>query len=74
MNKLSHSSNLVIGSEGSYSVLNTTLPFMAAGVLVTFFGYPHKSDCLVREDTHKKSVFFSGRTTKGIGRVNPPDH
>ena len=26
----------------------------------------------VREDTHKKS--FSGRTTKGVGRVNPPDH
>ena len=25
--------------------------------------------------THlKKSVFFSGRTTKGVGRVNPPDH
>ena len=28
----------------------------------------------VREDTHKKSVFFSGRTTKGVGKVNPPDH
>ena len=26
----------------------------------------------VREDT--QSVFFSGRTTKGVGRVNPPDH
>ena len=26
-------------------------------------------------DTHrKKSVFFSGRTTKSLGRVNPPDH
>ena len=23
----------------------------------------------VREDTHKKSDFFSGRTTKGVGRV-----
>ena len=23
------------------------------------------------EDTHEKSVFFSGRTTKGVGRVNP---
>ena len=22
----------------------------------------------------KKSVFFSGRTTKGVGRVNHPDH
>jgi hypothetical protein len=28
----------------------------------------------IREDTHKKSVFFSGRTTKGVGRGNPPDH
>ena len=28
---------------------------------------------LLREDTHKKSV-FSGRTTKGVRRVNPPDH
>ena len=28
----------------------------------------------VREDTHKKSVFFSGRTTKGVGRGNPRDH
>ena len=27
----------------------------------------------IREDTDKKS-FFSGRTTKGVGRVNPPDH
>ena len=27
----------------------------------------------VREDTHKKN-FFSGRTTKGVGRGNPPDH
>ena len=26
----------------------------------------------IREDTHKKSIFFSGRTTKGVGRVNPP--
>ena len=26
---------------------------------------------MVREDTHKKSVFFSGRTTKGVGRVSP---
>ena len=25
----------------------------------------------LREDTHKK-VFFSGRTTKGVGRVTPP--
>ena len=25
--------------------------------------------------THiKQSVFFRGRTTKGVGRVNPPDH
>ena len=29
---------------------------------------------MVREDTHKKSDFLSGRTTKGVGRVNPPDH
>ena len=28
---------------------------------------------LPREDTHKK-VFFSGRNTKGAGRVNPPEH
>ena len=28
----------------------------------------------LREDTHKKSCFFSGRATKGVGRVNPPDH
>ena len=26
----------------------------------------------VREDTHNKGVFFSGRTTNGVGRVNPP--
>ena len=25
----------------------------------------------IREDTHKK-VFFSGRTTKGVGRLTPP--
>ena len=29
---------------------------------------------LGKSDTHKKSVFFSGRTTKGVGRVNPPNH
>ena len=28
----------------------------------------------LREDTHKKKFFFSGRATKGVGRVNPPDH
>ena len=28
----------------------------------------------LREDTHKKSCFFSGRTIKGVGRVNLPDH
>ena len=28
----------------------------------------------VREDTHKKSGFFSGRTTKGGEGGNPPDH
>ena len=28
----------------------------------------------LREDTHKKSVFFSCRSTKGVGRGNPPDH
>ena len=28
----------------------------------------------LREDTHKKVFFFSGRTTKGVGRVNPPVH
>ena len=27
---------------------------------------------LLREDTHKKSVFFSGRTPKGVERFNPP--
>ena len=26
----------------------------------------------IQEDTHKKSVIFSGRTTKGVGRGNPP--
>ena len=29
---------------------------------------------LLREDTHKKVCFFSDRTTKDVGRVNPPDH
>ena len=30
---------------------------------------------MVREDTHKKNVFFSGRTTKRVGGGgNPPDH
>ena len=29
---------------------------------------------ILREDKHKKKFFFSGRTTKGVGRVNPPDH
>ena len=28
----------------------------------------------LREDTQKKSFFFSGRTPMGVGRVNPPDH
>ena len=32
------------------------------------------STVYVREDPHKKSVFFSSRTTKGVGRGNPPDH
>ena len=27
----------------------------------------------LREDTHKKKGIFSGRTTKGVGRINPPD-
>ena len=27
----------------------------------------------IREDTHKKGVLFSDRTTKGGERVNPPD-
>ena len=27
----------------------------------------------LREDKHNKNV-FSGRTTKGVGRVNLPDH
>jgi len=26
----------------------------------------------IREDTQKKSSFFSVRTTKGVGRGNPP--
>ena len=26
------------------------------------------------EDTHKKVFFFSGLTTKSVGRVKPPDH
>ena len=26
------------------------------------------------EDTHKKKIFFSGRTIKGVGRGNHPDH
>ena len=29
---------------------------------------------LFREDTHKKKFFFSGRATKGVGRVKPTDH
>ena len=28
----------------------------------------------IREDTHKKKCFYSGRTDKGVGRGNPPDH
>ena len=28
----------------------------------------------LREDTHKKKCFFSGRTTKSVGWVNPPEH
>ena len=28
----------------------------------------------LREDTHKKVFYLSGRTTKGLGRVNPSDH
>ena len=38
---------------------------------------PKKSTFLrppLREDPHKKSVFFSGLTSKGVERVNPPDH
>ena len=35
---------------------------------MTIFAYT------VREDTHKKSVYFSGRTTKGVGRGNTLDH
>ena len=31
-------------------------------------------DYVFKEDAHKKSVFFSGTTTKGVGRVNPTDH
>ena len=30
--------------------------------------------CELREDTHKKVVFFSGRTTKRGEGGNPPDH
>ena len=30
----------------------------------------HENSSL-RADTHKKSFFFSGGTTKGVGRVNP---
>ena len=26
----------------------------------------------LREDTNKKVFFFSGQTTKGVGRLNPP--
>ena len=26
----------------------------------------------IREDTQRKSVLFNGRTSKGVGRVNPP--
>ena len=29
---------------------------------------------MLREDTHKKMCVFSGRTIKGVGRGNPPDH
>ena len=33
-----------------------------------------KKNVKLREDTHKKSVFFSRRTTKGVGRLNLPGH
>ena len=38
------------------------------------FKYNRKyiKSCLIREYTHKKRVFFSGRTTKGVGRLTPP--
>ena len=28
----------------------------------------------IREDTHNKKCFSSGLTTKGVGRLNPPDN
>ena len=31
----------------------------------------HELSLCFREDTHKK-VFFSGQTTKGVGRLTPP--
>ena len=47
-------------------------------IYYTFFGYGDFNHLVgplrLREDTHKKVFFFSDRTTKGVGRVNPPDH
>ena len=42
-------------------------------LLRNFLLIPVLSLASLREDTHKKSVFFSGRTTKGVGGgVTPP--
>ena len=46
-------------------------------ILVLFNNYKWdhvkgKNSHILREDTHKKKVFFSVGTTKGVGRVNPP--
>ena len=34
-----------------------------------------KKYCILSEDTHTKKCFFSGRTTKDVGRlISAPDH
>ena len=62
------------------------LVFVMVGRRVAWYYYKTKSNGMsvelshqfiapsLREDTHKKSDFLSGWTTKGVGRVNPPDH
>ena len=65
-------------------VVDLLLPASAPLLLLEELGHTQHPKCkeddiklkiqVLREDTHKKGVFFSGRATKGVGRVNPPDH
>ena len=53
-----------------FFVLNIFLKLLV-GLLNQSFFY-HYLKVKLRDDTH--NIFFSGRTTKGVGRVNSPDH